>query len=153
MSLAAEIAAGVAEIDGVFAQALDAALPMPAALTFSERIFDVQGRRDLLYALGFLNEGENEAALISILARDALDRDAAFDVTHLAREAWYYLRTSIDPDWQFDDGAPSIPAALAYLATVVRERTDRIAAAPRPAVTADGEPRAERAALLRRLRT
>jgi hypothetical protein len=152
VTLAADLDAGVAALDAVFAEALEAALPVPAALTFSERINDVQGRRDLLFALGILNEGENEAALISILARDALRRNPSLDAAHMAREAWYYLRTSIDPAWQVDDGEPSFAAALDYLATVVRERTATLAAKPKPPPIAGDEPRPDRAALLRQLR-
>ena len=76
-------------------------------------------------------------ALIAGLVRDRLRDEPGSDVAHMTREAWYYLRTSIDPTWQFDAGEPSLPAALAYLAIVLRERP----------------PAGERAALLGRLRS
>jgi hypothetical protein len=140
-----------ADLERRFDDALDAALAEPAALIFTDLPLAYQGKRDLLYALGVLNEGENEAALIAGLLFERLAADPAAEVAHLVREAWYYLRTSIDPAWQFDDGAPSLPALLAYLDTVLAERTATARATPkreRP----DDVPAAERAALLRRLR-
>jgi hypothetical protein len=140
-----------ADLERRFDEALDAALAEPAALIFTDLPLAYQGKRDLLYALGVLNEGENEAALIAGLLFERLAPDPAAEVAHLMREAWYYLRTSIDPAWQFDDGAPSLPALLAYLDTVLAERTATARAQPkreRP----DDVPAAERAALLRRLR-
>jgi hypothetical protein len=134
-----ELAGGLAELERQFGAALDAALPNPAALIFSDLPLGFQGKRDLVFALGLLEEGENEAALIAGLTGDRLRAEPSADVAHLIREAWYYLRTSIDPGWQFDDGAPSLPALLAYLTLVLRERPRRM-------------PAAERAALLRRLR-
>jgi hypothetical protein len=140
-----------ADLERRFDEALDAALAEPAALIFTDLPLAYQGKRDLLYALGVLNEGENEAALIAGLLFERLAADPVAEVEHLVREAWYYLRTSIDPAWQFDDGAPSLPALLAYLDTVLAERTATARAQPkreRP----DDVPAAERAALLRRLR-
>jgi len=151
MTSAAAIERGIDELDGLFGTTLAAAVPNPAALVFTELPLDFNGKRDLLFAIGLLNEGENEAALIAALARDALRRSPEFTVDHLAREAWYYLRTSIDPGWQFDDGEPSIPAALGYLATVLRERIALLAAHP-PAGVADPAPSQARAALLRKIR-
>jgi hypothetical protein len=80
-----------------------------------------------------------------------LRADSAADIAHLAREAWYYLRTSIDPTWQFDDGPPSLPAARAYLIAMLRERT----LAARTRARTPDEPAAVpgRADYLRRLRT
>jgi hypothetical protein len=137
----ADLAAGLAELEACFDAALDAALPNPAALIFSDLPLDYQGKRDLVFALGLLEEGENEAALIAGLIARRLRADPDAGVAHLEREAWYYLRTSIDPGWQFDDVPSPVPVLLAYLATVLHARTD---AGPLPA--------AERAALLARLR-
>jgi hypothetical protein len=137
----AALADGLAELDRLFGAALDAALPNPAALIFSELPLNYQGKRDLVFALGLLEEGENEAALIAGLMCERLRAEPSAEIAHLVREAWYYLRTSIDPGWQFDDGPHAMPVLLAYLATVLRARIAR--AAPPPA---------ERAALLRRLR-
>jgi len=139
------------ELERGFDDALVAALPNPVALIFSDLPLGYQGKRDLVFALDLFNEGENECALIAGFVRDRLREAAATDVTHLEREAWYYLRTSIDPTWQFDDGEPSLHAALAYLTQVLAERT-AIARRTPHTHTADGVPATERAALLRRLR-
>jgi hypothetical protein len=152
MTLLAEIEGGAAELEHAFDAALDAALPNPVALIFSDLPLAYQGKRDLVFALDLFNEGENECALICGFARDRLREDANADIAHLEREGWYYLRTSIDPTWQFDDGTPSLPAALAYLVQVLRERTGIVRAAPRPP-TGDITTSAQRAALLRRLRS
>ena len=139
------------QLERGFDDALDAALPNPVALIFSDLPLAYQGKRDLVFALGLLDEGENECALIAGFVRDRWRETPGANVAHLAREAWYYLRTSIDPAWQFDDGKPSLRAALAYLSQVLRERTDAVRTAP-PPPPRDAAPRAERAALLRRLR-
>jgi hypothetical protein len=152
MTLAEQIERGTAELERVFDAALDAALPNPVALIFSDLPLAYQGKRDLVFALDLLNEGENECALICGFARERLRDDATADITHLEREGWYYLRTSIDPTWQFDDGAPSLTAGLAYLAHVLRERTVALRAASHPE-RSDVTPSAERATLLQRLRS
>lgn len=152
MTLAQTIDRGLDELDGLFAAALSAAVPNPAAFTFSELPLGFHGLRDLLFALGVLNEGENEAALIVGLARERLRHAPDAEVGHLAKEAWYYLRTSIDPTWQLDPEPPSIPAILAYLATVLGERIAALTATPPPGFT-DPTPTAERRTLLQRLRT
>jgi hypothetical protein len=141
----------LADLERRFDEALEAVLPEPAALIFADPPPAYQGKRDLLYALGVLNEGENEAALIAGLLFERITVDPAADVAHLVREAWYYLRTSIDPAWQFDDGAPSLAALLSYLDTVLAERAATARATPKPAAP-DDVPAVERAALLRRLR-
>jgi hypothetical protein len=151
MTPLAAVEGGLEELERRFEAALDAALPNPVALIFSDLPLAYQGKRDLVFALDLLNEGENECALIAGFVRDRLRAASGADVAHLIREAWYYLRTSIDATWQFDAGEPSLPAALAYLAQVLRERTDAVRPAPRPA-NLDAARGAERAALLRRLR-
>ncbi len=148
---AAELTRELGELERLFDDALAAALPNPAALIFSDLPLAYQGRRDLVFALGLLNEGENEAALIAGFVHERLHLDPHAEVDHLVREAWYYLRTSIDPTWQFDDGAPSLRAICAYLAIVLGERTAVARVTPRAEVE-DTVPAAERAALLRRLR-
>jgi hypothetical protein len=152
MTLFEEIKRGTAELERVFDTALDAALPNPVALIFSDLPLAYQGKRDLVFALDLFNEGENECALICGFARDRLREDASADIAHLEREGWYYLRTSIDPTWQFDDGLPSLPAALAYLARVLRERTAALRAVPRPR-NPNTATTAQRAELLRRMRS
>jgi hypothetical protein len=142
---------GAADLERSFDAALDAALPNPVALIFSDLPLAYQGKRDLVFAMDLLNEGENECALICGFARDRLRDEASAKIAHLEREGWYYLRTSIDPTWQFDDGAPSLPAALAYLTQVLEERTVAVRAAPRPG-NPDTATSAQRATLLQRLR-
>jgi hypothetical protein len=151
MTLHDAIERGTSELERGFDAALDAALPNPVALIFSDLPLAYQGKRDLVFALDLLNEGENECALIAGLARDRLRADPRADIAHLEREGWYYLRTSIDPTWQFDEGAPSLPAALAYLAHVLRERTELARNTPHER-HGDNVPAAERAALLRAMR-
>lgn len=151
MTLADEIERGITELDTMFGAALTAAVVHPAALIFTELPLDFSGKRDLLFAVGLLDEGENESALIAALARETLRRAPGSDIAHLTREAWYYLRTSIDPTWQFDDGKPSIPAALTYLTTVLRERIAQLAATPPKGFTNPTTSEA-RAALLRSIR-
>lgn len=141
----------LAELDGLFAAALSAAVPNPAALTFSEMSLDYNAMRDLLFALGILNEGENEAALIVGMTRARLRHAPGAPIDHLEREAWYYLRTSIDPTWQLDDRPPSIPAILTYLAAVLKERIAALAQTP-PQAFVDPTPPGDRRALLERLR-
>jgi hypothetical protein len=137
MTLLAAVECGLEQLECCFDDALNVALPNPVALIFSDLPLAYQGKRDLVFALDLLNEGENECALIAGFVRDRLRDDPAADVAHMTREAWYYLRTSIDPTWQFDDGEPSLPAALTYLGIMLRERP----------------PAGERAELLRRLRS
>jgi len=151
MTLLASVERGLDDLERRFDEALDAALPNPVALIFSDLPLAYQGKRDLVFALDLLSEGENECALIAGFIRDRLRENGGADVAHLEREAWYYLRTSIDPGWQFDDGEPSVPAALAYVAQILRERTDAVRSRPRTAHP-DATPQAERAALLLRLR-
>jgi hypothetical protein len=136
MTLLAAIERGLTELERAFDDALNAALPNPVALIFSDLPLAYQGKRDLVFAMDLLNEGENECALIAGFVRDRLREAPDASVVHLEREGWYYLRTSIDPTWQFDDGEPSLPAALTYLTLMLRERP----------------PAAGRAALLQRLR-
>jgi hypothetical protein len=136
MTLLEAVERGLAELEQCFDDALDTALSNPVALIFSDLPLAYQGKRDLVFAMDLLNEGENECALIAGFVRDRLREEPGAGVAYMTREAWYYLRTSIDPTWQFDDGEPSLPAALTYLAIVLRERP----------------PAGERAALLQRLR-
>jgi hypothetical protein len=139
-------------LEQCFDDALSAALPNPVALIFSDLPLAYQGKRDLVFALGLLNEGENECALIAGFIRDRLRDAPDADVAHMEREAWYYLRTSTDPTWQFDDGQPSLPAAIAYLTHVLRERTAIAGSAPKTLLADAGEP-AGRVALLQQMRS
>ena len=132
MSAFDDLDVALAALETGFDDALERVTPNPYALRFSEIRFDFQAKRDLVFALGLLNEGENEAMLIAALARRELERDPSFDAAHLVREAWYYLRTSIDPAWQFDDVPPDFGAAIAYVRDLLRER---VAAYRRPSGT------------------
>jgi hypothetical protein len=150
MIVATTLGGELAALERIFDDALEAAMPNPVALRFTDLDLGYQGKRDLVFGLALLEEGENEAALIAGLAHDALARDPAFDVAHLLREAWYYLRTSIDPQWQFDDPPDSFGPALAYIGALLRQR---VAALLPPAALPSDIPNAdERRALLERLR-
>jgi hypothetical protein len=144
------LADDLAVLERLFDDALDAVLPNPAALRFTDLPLGFQGKRDLVFALALLEEGENEAALIAGLAHAAIVRDPQFDAAHLVREAWYYLRTSIDPNWQFDDTPATFGPALAYIGTLLEVR---VANCARTAIAPCNEPDAEtRRALLGVLR-
>jgi len=147
---AAPLADDLADLEAIFDDALEAVMPNPVALRFTDLPLAYQGKRDLVFALALMEEGENEAALIAGLAHDALARDPSFDAAHLLREAWYYLRTSIDPAWQFDDPPATFGPALAYVGALVKLR---VAAHVRPAHAPSDLPDADaRRALLARLR-
>jgi hypothetical protein len=140
----------LAALERAFDDALAATIPNPVALIFSDLPLGYQGKRDLVFAMGLLNEGENECALIAGFIRDRLADDANADVTHMLREAWYYLRTSIDATWQFDDGEPSLPAAIAYLIQALDERIGIARSRTRPPEEPDPVP--DGAERLQRLR-
>jgi hypothetical protein len=96
-----------------------------------ERIIEtLPVKREIVFVMGLLTEGENEAALLLALANDVLAATVDADVAHLIDEAWYYLRTSIDPAWQLDDEGPSAPAALAYLGETLQGRLAQLASLP-----------------------
>jgi hypothetical protein len=150
MTGVAALAGELAALERIFDDALEVAMPNPVALRFTDLDLGFQGKRDLIFGLGLLEEGENEAALIAGLAHASLGRDPAFALDHLLREAWYYLRTSIDPAWQFDDPPDSFGPALAYIGTLVELR---VAALTPPATLPSDAPEAgERRALLHSLR-
>ncbi len=131
------LADDLALLERIFDAALERVLPNPVALRFTDLPLGFQGKRDLVFALALLEEGENEAALIAGLAAEAFAIDPQFDATHLIREAWYYLRTSIDPNWQFDDPPASFGPAIAYIGTLLEQR---MATYERPAGVPSDEP-------------
>jgi hypothetical protein len=147
----ARLRAGVAELDALLRDLVRAAVP-PNPQFERERII-VQARcpRELVFLLGLLSEGENEAAFLLELGDSVRAADPGTSVAHLVDEAWYYLRTSIDPHWQLDDGRPCAEAALAYLFAVLTERLDGLRDSAHPTATAANE-QSERAGLLRSLR-
>jgi hypothetical protein len=148
---AAELSAALASLERTFDAALLIALPNPVALIFTELPLAYQGKRDLVFALDLINEGENEAALIAGLAHARLKGDPSADVAHLEREALYYLRTSIDATWQFDDAPAVLSDALTYIETVLDERIVALRAAPLPRFADPATPE-NRRALLDRIR-
>ena len=122
----------LATLNSLCGDVLRSVLPNAATLWSNGLLVNFAGKRQLLFALGFLNEGENEAALILALADEVRQSSPGFDVAHLEREAWYYLRTSIDAGWQLDDDPPSSVAALAYLETMLRNRSIAVRIWPEP---------------------
>jgi hypothetical protein len=146
-----DLADDLAQLERLFDDALERVLPNPVALRFTDLRLGYQGKRDLVFGLGLLDEGENEAALIAGLAHTASGRDPAADLTHLLREAWYYLRTSIDPQWQFDETPPSFGPALRYIGALLQQRVAAHIAPP--ALSSDAPDAITRRALLAALRS
>ncbi len=148
---AERLAAGVPALHELFRDLIRAAAPPNPQYERERIIAQALNPRELVFLFGLLSEGENETALLLELFAQVLAADATAPVAHIADEAWYYLRTSIDPAWQLDDGAPSMSAALAYLYAVLDDRRAGLRGSPPPQVIdRDG---AARAALLRRLRS
>lgn len=129
---AARLAAGLPQLHELYRDLIRAAAPPNPQFERERIIAQAANPRELVFLFGLLSEGENEAALLLELISTVLAADAAAPVAHIADEAWYYMRTSIDPDWQLDDGAPSMSAALAYVYDVLTERLDWLAATPPP---------------------
>jgi hypothetical protein len=148
--LARQLRIGCGALELLYTELMRANVP-PSPLFEVQRIIEaLPVKREIVFVMGLLSEGENEAALLFALANDVLAAAAEADVAHLIDEAWYYLRTSIDPGWQIDDGAPSAPAALAYLAETLQSRLAQLASLP-PRALPNGEDgaRAERLRALR----
>jgi hypothetical protein len=143
--------AGLPELHALYRDLLRAAAPPNPQFERERIIAQASNPRELVFLFGLLSEGENEAALLLDLTAAVLGAEPHAPVAHLADEAWYYLRTSIDVNWQLDEGAPSLGAALAYLFIVLSERLESRRRAPPPAPFA-GSAEAGRAALLRSLR-
>ena len=128
--LAQQLRSGCEALEGLYAELIRAYVPDNPQFEVDRIIGDLPVKREIVFVLGLFSEGENEAALLLALANDALTHDPWTDVAHLIDEAWYYLRTSIDPAWQLDDGVPSAPAALAYLIEILQQRRDQLASLP-----------------------
>jgi hypothetical protein len=150
MSLARELRDGCARLERVYGELIRAYVPENPQFEVQRIVEDLRNKREIVFVLGLLSEGENEAALILALANDVLAQTPQADVAHLVDEAWYYLRTSIDPRWQLDDGPPSAAAAMTYLRELLEARRDALAGLP-PRVLAPENPerRAERLRALR----
>lgn len=155
-SLASEperLRTGLPRLAALLRDLLRAALPANPQFERERIIAQAPNPRELVFLLGLLSEGENEAALLLDLVDSVNAAEPGAPVGHMIDEAWYYLRTSIDSQWQLDDGEPSAGAALAYLYAVLSERLDRLRAAPPSAAEAHNtseEP--DRVGLLRSLR-
>jgi hypothetical protein len=152
MSDALDLPVALERLERRLDAALAAALPNAYAFTFSESVVGYQAKRDVVYACGILNEGENEAALILGFIHDRRAQDPTAPIDHLTREAWYYLRTSTDPSWQIDPAGPSLPVIVAFLDEMLAERTARLHAGPPPRAIAADDDQAARNARLRELR-
>jgi hypothetical protein len=136
-SESARLRAGLPELDALLRAAV------PANPQFERERIIVQARcpRELVFLLGYLNEGENEAALLLELIDSTAAAHPDEPVAHMVDEAWYYLRTSIDPQWQLDDSEPSAGAALGYLFAVLSRRLDQLReATPRPQTNRPNSP-------------
>ncbi len=142
---------GLPELDALYRELIRAAVPANPQFERERIIAQAPYPRELVFLLGLLSEGENEAALLLELIARANAAQPGEPLGHLLDEAWYYLRTSIDTGWQLDDGEPSASAALAYLAGVLSQRLERLRASiPPPALAARQE--SGQADLLRSLR-
>jgi hypothetical protein len=140
----------LAKLELLYEAAIRACAPPNLSFDFERTLAGLARKRDVAFVLGLLSDGENEAALCLELARDKLAASPGADVGHILDEGWYYLRTSIELGWQLEAGPAPVRAMLAYLETVLRERTEQLGRRPRAASFSDEAPE-ERAALLRRL--
>ncbi len=123
------IATGLAALDDLYVEAIRTYAPPNPQFERDRIIRSLINKREIAYVCGFLSEGENEAALIFGLIRELLDVDPNAEIGHLLHEARYYLRTSVDPEWQLEAETPALATALRYLAIVVARRIARAAQA------------------------
>jgi len=130
-SEAERIARGLAALESLYLELISASLPENPQFERDRILRVLPRKRELVYVFGLLSEGENEAALILELIGETLARDAQEATDHLLDEMSYYLRTSIDPEWQLDRSA-SAGAALIYLFAQLDERLQQIHASPKP---------------------
>jgi hypothetical protein len=148
----ARLRAGLPELAGLFRDLIRAAVPPNPQFERERIIVQTHCPRELVFLLGSLSEGENEAALLLELVDSVTMAEPASPVGHMVDEAWYYLRTSIDTQWRLDEGEPSAAAALAYLFVVLTERLDGLQAGTGRAAVLSLREGPERAGLLRSLR-
>ncbi len=147
----ARLRAGVAELESLYRDLIRAAAPPNPQFERERIIAQAPNPRELVFVFGLTSEGENEAALLLELIASVLAAEPGAPVAHIADEAWYYLRTSIDREWQLDDGSPCLSAALAYLYGVLCERLERLLHDPPAALRPPADP-LKNTALLRSLR-
>jgi hypothetical protein len=148
MSEAERLRTGLPKLNELFRDLVRAAVPPNPQFERERIIVHLPCPRELVFLLGLLSEGENEAALLLEL----IAADAAAPIGQMLDEAWYYLRTSIDAAWQLDDGEPSAAAALADLFAVLSERLETLRDATHPAGASCPNEQPGRAELLRSLR-
>ncbi|MGH7757403.1 MAG: hypothetical protein ACREM8_14120 [Vulcanimicrobiaceae bacterium] len=134
------IRAGIAELETLYADLIRAYVPPNPQFEVERIITALPNRREIVFMLGLLNEGENEAALLLDLVDRTLTADPNAVTAHILDEAWYYLRTSIDPQWQPDDRPASARAAILYLLAILRERRDRLGRLPARPLLANADP-------------
>jgi hypothetical protein len=147
----ARVTAGIAGLYDLYRDLIRAYAPPNVQFERERIIAQASNPREIVFVLGLLSEGENEAALLLDLMCATAAADPGAPIEHLVDEAWYYLRTSIDETWQLDDGAPCAGAALVYLFGVLNERLAMLRALP-PAVALAGRHTLGHAQLLRLLR-
>ena len=147
----ARVSAGIGCLHDLYRELIRAYVPPNPQFERERIIAQAPNPREIVFVLGLLSEGENEAALLLDLMCAVATAEPGSRIDHLVDEAWYYLRTSIDETWQLDDGPPSASAALVYLFSVLSERLARLRALPSAPPLATGETPG-RAALLRSLR-
>ncbi len=121
------IVTGLAALDDLYVEAIRTYAPPNPQFERDRIIRSLVNKREIAYVCGFLSEGENEAALIFGLIRELLDIDPSAEIGHLLDEARYYLRTSVDPEWQLDAEIPTLAGALRYLTIVLARRIARAA--------------------------
>lgn len=140
-SEAARLTLGLSELDGLYTDLIRAFLPENREFERERIILALPRKREIAYMFGLLNEGENEAALLLELVAETIADDPMAQTEHLLEEMSYYLRTSIDREWQLEHPA-SASAALAYLLATLDERLKRIRTLPeRPAIAFDRDRR------------
>lgn len=148
----ARLRAGLPELHELYRDIVRAAAPPNRQYERERIIAQAANPRELVFLFGLLSEGENETALLLDLIDTVAAADPQAVTDHILDEAWYYLRTSIDPAWQLDDAAPSGAAALAYLYSVLSDRLDDLRQSP-PAPLRAQRPPVDAEALLRSLRS
>jgi hypothetical protein len=113
-SEAERVALGLGALESLYVELISAFLPENPQFERDRIIGALPRKREIVYICGLFSEGENEAALILELIGETLARDSNAATDHLLDEMSYYLRTSIDPDWQLERSA-SAGAAACYL--------------------------------------
>jgi hypothetical protein len=129
-SAAERIALGLAALESLYVELISALLPENPQFERDRIIRALPRKREIVYVLGVLNEGENEAALILELIGETLARDSEAPTDHLLDEMSYYLRTSVEPAWQLERSVCA-DSALVYLFAQLDLRLHQIRASPR----------------------